>query len=145
MKNGVARITALPAGFPLLRDAALAEGWKLLRVLEEDWNSGALRFDTSGEALFAAWRNGALAGMAGLSVDPYSETEAVARLRRLYVAPPHRGYGIGRGLIEAATDAATAHGFRMIRVRAPAAAGAFYEACGFLPAVMRSATHIRPL
>jgi GNAT superfamily N-acetyltransferase len=129
----------------LLRDAALAEGWKLLHVLEEDWNSGALRFDAPGEALFAAWRNGALAGMAGLSVDPYAETDSVARLRRLYVAPAHRGHGIGRGLIEAATDAATAHGFRMLRVRAPAAAGRFYEACGFLPAVMRSATHIRPL
>jgi GNAT superfamily N-acetyltransferase len=145
MKDGIARVNALPAGFPLLRDAALAEGWKLLRVLEEDWNSGALRFDGPGEALFAAWRNGALAGMVGLSVDPYAEAESVARLRRLYVAPAHRGHGIGRGVIEAATDAATAHGFRMLRVRAPAAAGRFYEACGFLPAVMRSATHIRPL
>ena len=36
MTPRVSRLAALPPGFPLLRDAALAEGWKMLRVLEED-------------------------------------------------------------------------------------------------------------
>jgi GNAT superfamily N-acetyltransferase len=145
MAGRVSRVSALPPGFPALRDAALGEGWKILRVLEEDWAGGALRFDAPGEALFCARQDGVLAGMLGLSADPYSEENSVSRLRRLYVAPPHRGRGIGRELVEAAVEAARAHGSRMLRVRAPAPSWGFYEACGFLPAVMRSATHIRPL
>jgi len=145
MSIQVARAHTLPPGFPDLRDAALAEGWNLLRVLEEDWNGGALRFDAVGEGLFAVWRDAALAGMVGLSIDPYADQTSIARLRRLYVAPPHRGLGLGRALVQAAAQAAGEHGFRMLRVRAPAMAGPFYEACGFLPAVMRSTTHILPL
>lgn len=145
MGGRVSRSGVLPPGFPALRNAALAEGWKMLRVLEEDCASGALRFDGPGEALFCARREGALAGMLGLSADPYAEESSVSRLRRLYVGPAHRGRGIGRELVEAAVEAAKAHGFRMVRVRAPAPSWGFYEACGFLPAVMRSATHVRPL
>jgi GNAT superfamily N-acetyltransferase len=145
MSVRIARVADLPPGFPALRDAALAEGWKLLKVLEEDWASGAQRFDPPGEGLFACWRAGKLAGMAGLSIDPYAEEASVARLRRLYVAPPHRGHGLGRALVEAVVEAAGEHGFGVLRVRSPAAARRFYEACGFLPAVQRSATHIRPL
>ncbi|TPG61023.1 N-acetyltransferase [Roseomonas nepalensis] len=145
MTAAVARVDALPPGFPVLRDAALAEGWRMLRVLEEDWDAGAMRFAAPGEALFAAWRGGALAGIGGLTVDPYAEAETIGRLRRLYVAPPHRGRGLGRALVEAMLAHAAAHGFRSVRVRAPPAAGRFYEACGLLPAVLRSATHMRPL
>lgn len=145
MAGRVSRVGALPPGFPALRDAALNEGWKILRVLEEDWASGALRFDAPGEGLFCAREEGALAGILGLSSDPYAEETSVARLRRLYVGPAYRGRGIGRELVEAAARAARAHGFRMLRVRAPAPSWGFYEACGFLPAVMRSASHVRPL
>ncbi|HEY8614240.1 MAG TPA: GNAT family N-acetyltransferase [Roseomonas sp.] len=145
MNARVERITALPPGFPGLRDAALAEGWRLLRVLEEDWESGTLRFDAPGEGLFAAWRGAALAGMLGLSADPYIEEPGIARLRRLYVSSEHRGRGLGRALVEAAATTASENGFRLLRVRAPVEAGRFYEACGFLPAVLRSATHVRPL
>ncbi|WP_198380361.1 GNAT family N-acetyltransferase [Roseomonas sp. KE2513] len=139
------RVDTLPPDFPLLRDTAWAEGWKMLQVLEEDWRDGTLRFDAPGEALFAAWRDGTLAGIGGLTVDPYAEEASTGRVRRLYVAPAHRGSGLGRALVEAIVDAAREHGFHSVRVRAPATAGKFYEACGFLPAVLRSATHIRPL
>ena len=50
-----------------------------------------------------------------------------------------------RALLEALIRHAAEHGFSAVRVRAPPAAGRFYEACGFLPAVLRSATHMRPL
>lgn len=145
MSAQVARIECLPTGFASLRDAALAEGWRMLQVLEEDWNGGTLRFDRPGEGLFAAWRRDALAGIVGLSLDPYAGDAGTVRLRRLYVAAAHRGRGVGRALVEAATGAAAEHGFGLLRVRSPAGARGFYEACGFVPAVLRSATHIRPL
>jgi GNAT superfamily N-acetyltransferase len=149
MSPRIERVAGLPPGFPALRDAAFAEGWRLLRVLEEDWDSGTLRFDAPGEALFAAWRGGSLAGLVGLSADPYAGPvtgeEGAARLRRLYVGPTHRGHGIGRALVDAAVGAAAKHGFRTLRVRSPPAAHRFYERCGFLPAVLRAATHMRPL
>ena len=140
--TAVARVEALPPGFPALRDMALAEGWRLLRVLEEDWDARRIRFDGIGEGLFAAWRKGALAGLAGLTADPYADSPGMARL---YVGPAHRGHGLGRALVRAAADAAGAQGFAAIRVRSPAAAAPFYEACGFLPAVLRSATHVLPM
>ena len=65
MSAVVVRVDALPPGFPILRDSALAEGWRMLRVLEEDWDAGTMRFAAPGEALFAASRNGSLAGSAG--------------------------------------------------------------------------------
>lgn len=145
MVGRVSQVSALPSGFAALRNAALGEGWKMLRVLEEDWVSGALRFDGPAEALFCAREAGVLAGILGLSADPYADESQVSRLRRLYVAAPCRGRGIGRELVEAAVESARAHGTRMLRVRAPAPAWGFYEACGFLPAVLRSATHVRPL
>ena len=145
MSTAITRLDALPPGFSQLRDTALAEGWKMLQVLEEDWRSGAMRFDAPGEALFAAWQDGALAGIGGLTVDPYAEDASTGRVRRLYVDSAHRGRGLGRALVEAIVEAARGHGFHSVRVRAPAAAGRFYVACGFLPAVLRSATHVRPL
>lgn len=145
MSTRIERLAALPPDFPALREVAFAEGWRLLRVLEEDWASGALRFNAPGEALLGAWRDGSLAGLVGLSADPYAGEEGAGRLRRLYVGPPHRGHGIGRELVEAAAEAAAAHGFRTLRVRSPPVARRFYERCGFLPAVLRAATHIRPL
>ncbi|MBP0492790.1 GNAT family N-acetyltransferase [Pararoseomonas indoligenes] len=145
MSARIARLESLPTGFVALRDAALAEGWRMLQVLEEDWSTGALRFDRPGEGLFAAWRRDALAGVLGLSLDPYASDPGTARLRRLYVAAAHRGRGVGRALVEEATGAAAEHGFRLLRVRSPAGARGFYEACGFVPAVLRSATHVRPL
>ncbi|MCR0981310.1 GNAT family N-acetyltransferase [Roseomonas populi] len=145
MSARIARLETLPTGFAALRDTALAEGWRMLQVLEEDWTGGALRFDRPGEGLFAAWRRDDLAGIVGLSIDPYAGDRGTARLRRLYVAPAHRGRGVGRALVDAATEAAAEHGFKLLRVRSPGGARRFYEACGFVPAVLRSATHVRPL
>ena len=141
----VAPTGTLPPGFPLLRDAALQEGWRHLRVLEEDLASGAMPLAAPGEGMFAAWRDDSLAGLGALTRDPYAAEEGVARVRRLYVMPGERGQGIGRALVQAVMEAATTAGYRQLRVRAPASAGGFYEACGFVPMLARSATHLRVL
>jgi GNAT superfamily N-acetyltransferase len=138
----VARVTTLPEGFEELAADALADGQKLLEVLGADWDSGALRFDGPGEALFAAHAGGALLGLCGLTRDPYLKGEAAGRVRRLYVRRAARRHGVGRALLRGVAAEAEAFGWPRLRVRAPVASFAFYEACGFLRAVGEpAATH----
>jgi GNAT superfamily N-acetyltransferase len=142
----VARLAALPDGFEELAADAVADGQKMLDVLREDWEAGTLRFDGPGEALFVAYAGEALLGLAGLTRDPYLKEEPVGRLRRLYVRRAARRHGAGRALANAVAAGAREAGWRRLRVRAPVAAFAFYEACGFLRAVgEKAATHVRVL
>jgi GNAT superfamily N-acetyltransferase len=142
----VQRLTALPEGLDDLAADATADGHRMLDVLREDWATGALRFDGPGEALLGAYAAGALLGVAGLSRDPYVREGPAGRVRRLYVRRSSRRHGVGRALLAAAVEAGREGGWPRLRVRAPAEAFAFYEACGFLRAVGEvSATHVMPL
>jgi GNAT superfamily N-acetyltransferase len=142
----VSRIAALPPGFDELAADAVADGQRLLDVLAEDWESGALRFDGPGEALFVAEAAGALVGVCGLTRDPYLCDEAAGRVRRLYVRRAARRHGAGRALLGAMAQAAWNAGWPRLRVRAPVAAFTFYESCGFLRTVgAKAATHVMPV
>lgn len=142
----VAPLPDLPEGFEELAADAVADGQKVLEVLREDWTSGALRFDGPGEALFAAWAGEALLGLGGITRDPYLKGEQAGRVRRLYVRRAARRHGAGRALLRAIAAQGRAAGWARLRVRAPVAAFAFYESCGFLRAVGEaSATHTLPL
>ncbi len=140
----VVRIAQLPEGFEELAADALADGQRMLEVLRQDWEAGAIRFDRPGEALYAVWAGSALLGLGGLTHDPYLKDRDTGRVRRLFVRRAARGHGIGRHLLEAITEGAREDGWRRLRVRAPAAAFAFYETCGFLRCVGEpAATHVR--
>jgi GNAT superfamily N-acetyltransferase len=142
----VLRAAGLPDGFEELAADALADGQRLLEVLREDWLSGALRFDAPGEALFVARAGGALLGVGGVTRDPYLDSEAAGRVRRLYVRRAARRHGAGRALVGAIAASARDAGWARLRVRAPASAFAFYERCGFLRAVgEKAASHVLPL
>lgn len=142
----VHRVAGLPSGFEELAADAVADGQRLLEVLREDWVDGTLRFDGPGEALFVAMAAGALVGIGGLTRDPYLADDRAARVRRLYVRRASRGHGVGRALVGAIAVAARDAGWQRLRVRAPAAAFAFYERCGFLRAVgEKAASHVMVL
>jgi GNAT superfamily N-acetyltransferase len=142
----VLRLCALPAGIENLAADATADGHRLVEVLREDWASGTTRFDGQGEALFGAFLGEALLGLGGLTRDPYLKDGIAGRVRRLYVVRSARRHGVGAMLVAAAVATGRAAGWPRLRVRAPAAAFAFYEACGFLRAVGEvSATHVMPL
>ena len=139
----VVQLAALPAGFGDLAADAKAAGSRILDVLEQDWDSGAVRFDRPGEALFGAVNGDALLGILGVTCDPYMRDAAVMRVRRLYVLRAARCSGLGRQLVEAAAAQARSAGAARLRVRAPASAFAFYERCGFLRLVGEgAATHV---
>ncbi|WP_245903212.1 GNAT family N-acetyltransferase [Humitalea rosea] len=133
----------LPDDLDILANAARAEGFRALDVLAEEFASGTNRFDGPGEALFGAYRDGALVGIGGVCGDPYAP--GAARVRRLYVAKAARGQGIGRALLAAMVARAAPH-FPLLRVRAPEDAAGFYLATGFVAlADPRGASHAKPL
>lgn len=97
-----------------------------------------------GEALFAAYADGSLAGICGLNVDPFADDPQVARVRHLYVVPVFRREGIGTALLNTVLEAAQRAGFSEVRLRTdmPAAAR-FYESRGFGLSTVGTATHVR--
>jgi GNAT superfamily N-acetyltransferase len=135
MGVAVARLCHLSADAlaPLVSESE-GEGWRFVRRLADEWAAGTNRFDKPGEALFAAWVDGALVGVCGLNADPYTTDPTVGRVRRLYVLPGLRGRGVGSRLVQAVIQSARAR-FQSLRVRTEsAAAGRLYEHLGFVPA-----------
>jgi GNAT superfamily N-acetyltransferase len=107
------------------------DGWRHVRRLVEEWESGANRFDGPGEALFAARVGGRVVGVCGLNADPYAAEERVGRVRRLYVLTAYRRNGVGRRLLAEVVRAARGVFDRLrLRTNNPDAAR-FFEALGF--------------
>jgi N-acetylglutamate synthase-like GNAT family acetyltransferase len=112
-----------------LRAESLAEGFRFLERLCEDWTSGANRFDSSGEVLILAVADGEVIGICGLNRNPYVHDERTGRVRRLYVLPAYRHSGVGQALIEAVIAHARPH-FNLLRARTELA-GDFFTTLGF--------------
>ncbi|WP_457363768.1 GNAT family N-acetyltransferase [Pseudomonas sp. TE3610] len=109
-----------------------------------EWQSGENRFDAPGECLMAAYVNQQLAGIGGLSIDPYTEA-GTGRLRRLYVAPVSRGRHVGQSLVSALLAHAALH-FKTVRLYTDTSdASAFYVRCGFRRQEDAHATHVMQL
>lgn len=123
--------------------ASETEGFKFVRRVVEEWQSGANRFSGKGEALLGAFVDGHLVAICGLMSDPYAKQPEIGRLRNLYVLPSHRGHGIG-GDLTRRVIALAAEAFVVLRLRAgtPQAAR-LYEHVGFRPvADLADCTHV---
>ncbi|HWU79407.1 MAG TPA: GNAT family N-acetyltransferase [Caulobacter sp.] len=130
-----------PEGFDDLVAEASGEGVRNMARLADGWRSGA-RFQDDGEALFAAFLVGELAGIGGMTVEP-AASEPARRLRRFYVRPPMRRRGVATALASALIH----EGFdsvELLTVNAAAspAAGPFWEAQGFLADETGPWTHV---
>ena len=116
-------------------DAMVAEseqaGYRFMRRLAEEWASGANRFDSAGEAFFAALIGGRVIGVCGLNVDPHACEPNVGRVRHLYVLSAYRRLGVGRQLVTEVMATARGRFARLhLRTNNPAAAQ-LYESLGF--------------
>jgi len=139
---GIRPITYSDALFaPILAEAEHADGAFMLRVRDE-WVSGVQRFEGPGEFLLGAFVGSELAGVGGVSRDPYDPRSGLGRVRHIYVLEERRREGIGRALVEAIIARARAD-WQVLRLRTrnPAAAS-LYEAAGFLPAAGDDETHL---
>lgn len=141
MSAVLSRVThTLPEDFPALAKQAAAEGVRNMALLADQWRDGTQRFEEPG-ALFAAFVDGALAGIGG--VTPQSGlAEPAMRMRRLYVAPPFRRQGVGQALAGAMIQ----QGLQVARLltanaRASDAAPRFWEAMGFAAVMAPDHTH----
>src|SRR5215472_3520955 len=130
--------TELPAGFDLLRAEARAEGYRHVDRLADEWRAGTMRFDREGEALITAHLDGDLAGLGGLTIDPF-QPDAL-RMRRFYVRASFRRSGIGRAIAEKLLALARTFG-RPVTVNAGVGSVPFWEALGFILDLRDGHTH----
>jgi GNAT superfamily N-acetyltransferase len=123
-------VETLPDGFDVILEAAASEGVRNMAMLAAQWAGGEQRFDDPG-ALFAALVDGDLAGVGGVTVET-GAGEPAMRMRRLYVLPMFRRFGVGRRLAGAMMQ----QGFQAaplltLNAAASDAAAPFWEAMGF--------------
>ncbi len=138
----IVRLTdSLPADFPVLRAEARREGYNHIDRLALDWESGGERFDKPGEALFAIYDDGELAGIGGLTREPSDPAGDVLRARRLYVSPRFRGRGLGEALVGAIVHEAFQTASRL-NVNAGRDAPEFWDRMGFARVDADAFTHV---
>jgi GNAT superfamily N-acetyltransferase len=120
-----------------------ALGYRFLRRVSDEWESGINRFSRPGEALLVAEMDGRWVGVCGLSIDPYLDDPRVGRVRNVYVLAGHRKIGIGRRLVEEAITLARGC-FAMLRLRGEEEGPArLYESLDFRPCQgVPNCTHI---
>src|SRR5271168_4218613 len=130
----IARLDDLPLDrFAEMLAESEASGYRFLRRVVDEWESGVNRFSRPGEALLIAEMSGRWVGICGLSIDPYLDDPRVGRVRNVYVLADRRGMGIGRRLVEEAIARARGH-FDRLRLRGEEAGPArLYESLGFRP------------
>jgi NTP pyrophosphatase (non-canonical NTP hydrolase)/GNAT superfamily N-acetyltransferase len=129
----------LPADFDAMRAEARAEGYRMLDRLAADWGAGKTRFDREGEALFAAYSDGFLAAIGGLTLEP--AIPGALRMRRFYVRTQRRRSGIGMRLAARLLEPAMRIG-QVVTVNAGGGSEPFWEALGFVPNLRDGHTHI---
>jgi GNAT superfamily N-acetyltransferase len=132
-------VNELSADFKAMRREARAEGHQVLDRLASDWVSGAMRFDRPGEALLAAYSEGVLAAIGGITIDPI--VPDALRMRRFYVRPAFRRTGIGREIALALLEGALQR-VRVVTLNAAEKSVPFWEALGFVPEARDGHTHI---
>lgn len=115
----------------MLHREATREGYAFLDRLAAEFGEGIYATDDDLPVLLAAFADGELAAVGGLTADPYDPAPDLARLRHVYVRPGARGTGVGRVLAVTLVEQGLALAGRLSLRAADARAAGFWEAIGF--------------
>jgi len=134
-------VDTLPDGFAALRQQAEQEGHRHMTRLAETWSADPAAF----VALIAAFDDGEIVGIGGLTPEPQPTDAPALRMRRLYVAPAARRLGVARAIAGALLQEALDQ-VGLVTVHAGHDdAAAFWEAMGFAAVADRAWSHeMRP-
>ncbi|HZZ68259.1 MAG TPA: GNAT family N-acetyltransferase [Phenylobacterium sp.] len=132
-------IDHLPTDFPALQAEAEREGHRNLTRLAQEWSADPTEF----VALLAAFYDGRLVGIGGMTREPDSSDEPTLRMRRLYVSPQARRQGMARVIANALLQEAFDQSALVTVHAGNAGAAAFWMAMGFAPAEGRNWSHER--
>lgn len=128
----IVRITDTPPiGFETLREEAGAEGYGFIDRLAAELAGGLYVGDADLPVMLAAFREGGLVAIGGLTPDPYDSAPDIARVRHVYVRPAMRREGVGRWLTSALIQQGLAVAGRLTLRAADARSAAFWESQGF--------------
>nr|WP_211749011.1 GNAT family N-acetyltransferase [Paenibacillus sp. Marseille-Q4541] len=108
-----------------------SEGFLHLERLVTDYKAGTNKFDKNGEALFLVIKNSEILGVCGLNQAPFTDSKKVGRVRRLYVSPSARRFGIGRLLMDSVIAEAQNHYLMLVLKTDNSGADLFYRSIGF--------------
>lgn len=114
-----------------LVEESINEGYRHLKRLVDDFETGVNTFNKQGEALFVAVKDGQIAGVCGLNQDPFSISLNVGRVRRMYVSPAVRRSGVGRMLVNSVIAEARKNYMALVLRTDNPVADFFYRSCGF--------------
>lgn len=92
----------LPEQIKELAKQAQKEGFQFVDRLIEEFESGKNRFDQPGEFLLLGYDDDKLVACGGLN-QQWNENEIdarIGRVRRFYVLPKYRKYGVGKQLLQ---------------------------------------------
>lgn len=104
------------------------EGFRHMKRLVDEYQSGTNRFDKHGEVLFVACDHDRIIGIGGLN---QTLTDGIGRVRRLYISRDYRKQGIGRMIMDRVIEEAKRH-YQMIELKTDnPAADQFYRSLGF--------------
>src|SRR5579862_3597009 len=116
-------------GYDRLLTSSKEEGFRFVERLRSEFESGANRFDRPGEGLWGAFAGDVLIGIAGLNMSAESSEEG--RVRRVYVLPEWRRWGVGNRLMNKVIAYARPWAKRLVLLTDHEDAARFYEGLGF--------------
>lgn len=115
-----------------LVEESAGEGFRHIKRLVNDFETGANKFDNDGEALFIAYQGNDVVGVCGLNQDLNVNRKEVGRVRRLYVSQRVRRFGIGRMLMDSVIEEARKNYKMLVLKTDNPIADTFYRSIGFM-------------
>lgn len=136
----IEKIIELPADIQYLVSESQVDGFRFLKRLVDEFNSGINRFDNLGEVLLAVREQDKLIAIGGINND-----NGVARLRRFYVSKQYRRTGLGSRLLKELEQTAIKSFSEIVLFTDTSDAGKFYQSCGYTWVEERGISHRKKL